>query len=93
MIHHFDSQGTILDSAYVAVPISGLAFNASNGHLYALTNHDVLLGFDVYVFDTRSSYNVIGAFFVSSGGSPVLRPSAERGWRSTATATSGWSTA
>ncbi|MFY9551915.1 MAG: carboxypeptidase regulatory-like domain-containing protein [Thermoanaerobaculia bacterium] len=74
VIQHFDSKGTILDSAYVAVPISGLAFNASSGHLYALTNHDVLLGFDVYVFDTRNNYAVIGAFFITSAGSPVLSP-------------------
>ena len=74
VIHHFDSQGTILDSVYVAVPVSGLAFNASNGHLYALTSHDALLGFDVYVLDTRNGYAVIGAFFVTSGGVRVLTP-------------------
>ena len=74
VIRHFDPHGTLLDSAYVAVPISGLAFNSSNGRLYALANHDVLLGFDVYVFDTRNAYNLIGAFFITSGGAPVLTP-------------------
>ena len=74
IIQHFDAQGTLLDSAYVAVPISGLAFNSSNGRLYALTNHDVLQGFDVYVFDTRNQYALLGAFFITSGGAPVLTP-------------------
>ena len=72
VIHHFDAQGTILDSAYAAVPISGLAFNTSNGRLYGLTNHDPNLGFDVYVFDTRNNYAVVGAFNITSGGAPVL---------------------
>ena len=74
VINHFDSKGTILDSAFVAVPISGLALNSSNGRLYALTNHDVLGGFDVYVLDTRNAYNLIGGFYVTSGGSPVISP-------------------
>ena len=47
-----------------AIPISGLAFNPVNGRLYALTNHDALLGFDVYVFDTRQPLR---------GGRRVLR--------------------
>ena len=72
VIHHFDASGTILDSAYVAVPISGLALNSSNGRLYGMTSHDTLSGFDVYVFDTRDHYKVIGAFFITSGGVPVL---------------------
>jgi hypothetical protein len=72
IIQHFDASGTILDSAYVAVPISGLAFNSSNGRLYAMTNHDLLQGFDVYVFDTRNHYAVVGGFFITAGGTPIL---------------------
>ena len=72
VIHHFDASGTILDSAYVAVAVSGLAFNSSNGRLYAMTNHDLLQGFDVYVFDTRDHYNAIGAFFITAGGTPIM---------------------
>src|SRR5262249_3407758 len=68
----FDASGTILDSAYVAVAISGLAFNSTNGRLYAMTNHTLLQGQDVYVFDTHNHYAVIGAFFIESGGVPVM---------------------
>jgi hypothetical protein len=79
VIQHFDASGTILDSAYVAVPISGLAFNSANGHLYGMTNHDLLQGFDVYVFDTRNHFAVIGAFSITSGGVPVLATNAGAG--------------
>lgn len=72
VINHFDATGAILDSAFVAVPISGLAFNSTNGRLYAMTNHAALQGFDVYVFDTHDHYAVIGAFFITSGGVPVI---------------------
>jgi hypothetical protein len=74
MIHRFDTAGAILESVYVAVGVSGLALNSSNGRLYALTTHDVLLGPDVYVFDTRNAYAVLGAFFITSAGTPVLSP-------------------
>jgi hypothetical protein len=79
VIHHFDSNGTILDSKYVAVAISGLAFNSSTGHLFAMTSHEPLLGFDVYVLDTRNNYNVIGAFFITSGGLPLMSASGGAG--------------
>ena len=79
VIHRFDAEGTILDSAYVAIAVSGLAFDSSSGRLYALANHDALLGFDVYVLDTRNHYAVIGAFFVTSGEAPVLSPSGGAG--------------
>ena len=79
VIQHFDASGAILDSAYVAIPISGLAFDPSTGRLYALANHDVLLGFDVYVLDTRNQYAIVGGFFVTSGGAQVLTPNGQAG--------------
>jgi hypothetical protein len=79
VVHHFDAEGALLDSAYVGIAVSGLAFDSSNGRLYALANHDVLLGFDVYVLDTRNHYAVLGAFFVTSGGTPVLSPNGGAG--------------
>jgi hypothetical protein len=72
VIQRFDSAGDILASFYVGVAVSGLAFDPTNARLYALTNHDVLLGYDVYVFDTRNGMNAVGAFNVTSGGTPVL---------------------
>jgi hypothetical protein len=72
VIHRFDGSGTDLGSFYVGVAISGLAFDPTNGRLYALTNHDALLGYDVYVFDTHAGMAAVGAFNVTSGGVPVL---------------------
>jgi hypothetical protein len=79
VIHRFDALGNILGSFYVGVAVSGLAFDPGNGRLYALTNHDVLLGFDVYVFDTRNGMAAIGAFNVTSGGVSVLSPNGGAG--------------
>ena len=79
VIHHFDATGLILDSTYVAIAVSGLAFDPATGRLYALANHDVLLGFDVYVLDTRNQLAVVGAFFVTSSGAPVLSPNGGAG--------------
>jgi hypothetical protein len=79
VIQHFDATGRILDTAYVAIPISGLGFDPTTERLYALANHDVLLGYDVYVLDTRNHYAIVGAFFVTSGGSPVLSPNGQAG--------------
>lgn len=72
VINHFDTSGTILDSAYVGIAISGLAFNSSTGHLFVMTNHGFLGGFDVYVLDAMNGYALVGGFFVTSGGTPVM---------------------
>lgn len=73
VINHFDGGGMILDSAFVGVPISGLAFNPSTRHLFAMSNHDTPTGgADIYVYETANNYNLIGGFFVESGGAPVL---------------------
>jgi hypothetical protein len=70
-INHFDSSGTILDSAFVGLNISGLAFNPSNGHLFVMVNW-YSSPFDVYVLDTRNNYFVVGAFRITSNGVPVF---------------------
>ena len=73
VIYHVDGAGTVLDSTFVAIPISGLAFNSRTGHLFALTNHgpppQAML--DVFVFDTRNGMSVVGGFNVTQSGQPI----------------------
>ena len=69
IVNHFAPDGTLLDSANVNLPISGLAYNPSTGHLFVMNNNDGLLGaFDVYVLDTNDAYNIIGGFNLKDGG-------------------------
>jgi hypothetical protein len=77
VINHFDSNGTILDSAYVGLNISGLAFNQSTGHLFVF-QQDVGSGptDDVYVLDVNNNYAVLGSFVV---GPPGINPAAAGG--------------
>jgi len=73
VIYHIDGAGNILDSTYVALPISGLAYNTRTGHLFAATNHGSppLATFDVYVFDVKNGMSVVGAFNVLLNGQPL----------------------
>jgi len=71
-VYHIDASATVLDSAYVGLSISGLAYNPATGHLFALTNHPAGEGSDVYVLDARNGYAETGAFDITDGGSPVL---------------------
>jgi hypothetical protein len=66
VVYHFAADGTILDSMDVGLPISGLAFNPSTGHLFATVNAEI--GFDVYVMDVNNSYSFVGSFNVSALG-------------------------
>ena len=91
VIQHFDAGGTILDSVYVAVPISGLAFNSANGRLYALANHTELPGVRRLRLRHAQPLRRARRVLHHSGGCRSSRPTAARGWRSTATDTSGWS--
>ncbi len=38
IVYHIDSGGTLLDSAYVGLAISGLAYNPETKHLFVLVN-------------------------------------------------------
>lgn len=66
ILYHFDSQGTILDSANTGLNISGLAFNPVTRHLFVLTNADQ--GLDVYVLDARDHYRNLGGFDIPKLG-------------------------
>ena len=71
-IKHFRPSGEILDSALVSEPISGLAFNPTTRHLFAMLNvpdH----GHDVIVYDVAHGYAVVGGFPITDdSGAPVL---------------------
>jgi hypothetical protein len=73
VIYHIDAAGNVLDSRNVAIPISGLAFNNTTGHVFAMTNHGPPPNstFDVFVFDSRNALNVVGAFNILENGQPV----------------------
>ena len=70
IVYHFDRDGTTMDSAFVGLPISGLAYSATNGHLLAMSNQPA--GDDVTILDALDNYNPIGAFQVLDGGSPAF---------------------
>ena len=69
IVYHIDSDGVVIDSASVGLSISGMAYNASNGHLLVMSNTD---GVDITVLDALDNYNVLGSFNVVDGGSPVF---------------------
>ena len=64
-IYHFDSSGTILDSAFVGLGISGLAFYPATGHLFAQVSDPV--DFAISVMDVNAGYSIVGSFTVGSG--------------------------
>jgi hypothetical protein len=59
VVNHFDSTGTILDSVFVALPISGLAYNANNGHLLAMLSQ-AGTGNEIAVLDALNDYATLG---------------------------------
>jgi hypothetical protein len=68
-IYHIDRNGALLDSKMVSIPISGLAYNPSTGHLFVAGQ---TLPFDVHILDTRNDYAPIGGVAVTANGVPVL---------------------
>ncbi|MFZ2447981.1 MAG: carboxypeptidase regulatory-like domain-containing protein [Syntrophobacteraceae bacterium] len=63
MIHHFTSNGAMLDEVDVGLPISGLAYNFSTGHLFAITSTNSES--PIFVLDAANDYAPIGAFGIS----------------------------
>ena len=71
----FDRHGNILQVVNVGLPISGLAYNPSTGHLFVLINKDTSPDsvYDVYILDAHNGYSVIGGFdVVDADGNPVF---------------------
>jgi hypothetical protein len=66
IIYHFDMEGNLLDSANANLAISGLAYNPSTGHLFAMTNWSA--AYDVYVLDAKNNYTILGGFNIDGLG-------------------------
>ena len=69
VVYHVDSDGNTMDSASVGLPISGMAYNANNGHLLVMSNTDQA---DITVLDALNNYAVLGSFSVNNNGSPAF---------------------
>lgn len=61
MIHHFQSDGTMISSVNVGLAIAGLAYNPDTHHLFVVTNASPNL---FYVLDTENNFSVVGQFTV-----------------------------
>ncbi|MGE5123206.1 MAG: carboxypeptidase regulatory-like domain-containing protein, partial [Acidobacteriaceae bacterium] len=80
IINHFAPDGTLIDSADVSLNISGLAFNPSTGHLFALTsNNHSDNAYDVYVLDTQNAYRILGGFNLVDHGLEAFTPFGQAG--------------
>ena len=66
IINHFDLDGTILDSKFVALNISGLAFFPGSGHLFVMVND---FEEPVTVLDAYNNYAVVDSFPITDNGS------------------------
>ena len=76
-IQHFNADGEILDSSSVGLAITGLAYNAGTGHLFAFQQTGAGAGNDdVYILDPANGYAVLGSFLV---GAPGINPAASGG--------------
>jgi hypothetical protein len=71
-IYHIDSDGNLLDSAFIGIAMTGLAYNPTTRHLFLMA--EGANPWDVWVFEPASGYAVLGGFRVTSGGVPVLPP-------------------
>jgi hypothetical protein len=71
-IFHFDASGSVLDSAFVSLAVSGLAYNKNNGHLLAMQNIDNATGDDITVLDANNNYAVLGSYNVMDNGSKAM---------------------
>ena len=74
VVYRVGRSGEIIESVNVSLPIAALAYNPMSGHLFALINADTTDAsvYDVYVLDVNDNYNIIGAFDVVDGGTPVF---------------------
>ncbi|HEY2796296.1 MAG TPA: hypothetical protein VGK26_00275 [Thermoanaerobaculia bacterium] len=78
-IKRFSSDGTLLESAIVNEPISGLAYNPTTRHLFTLVNI-ADQGHNVIVYDTANAYAIVGAFPITdASGADVLVDGAPAG--------------
>ncbi len=70
-VYHVDGSGNLLDSAYVGIGMTGLAYNPGTRHLFVASEFPS--PFNVWVLDPQHAYTILGGFVVSSGGVSVLQ--------------------
>ena len=71
ILNHFTQDGTLLSAVDVGLPIAGLAFNPSTGHLFVIVS--AVGSPDVYVLDTNTpNYDIVGAFYIKEGAVKVV---------------------
>ena len=70
-VYHIDGSGNLLDSAYVGIGMTGLAYNPGTRHLFVASEFPS--PFNVWVLDPQHAYTILGGFVVSSGGVSVLQ--------------------
>jgi Carboxypeptidase regulatory-like domain/S-layer homology domain len=70
VIYHVATDGSTIDSAFVGLSISGLAYNASNGHLLVMQNFPG--GDDITVLDALNNYAVLGSYPILDNGAPAI---------------------
>jgi hypothetical protein len=81
IINHFAPDGTLLDSVAVGLPIAGLAYNPSTGHLFVSISYPTVSGGanDIYVLDAKNGYAVIGGIDIMDGGVRAIPDSSQKG--------------
>lgn len=70
-IIQFDRDGTILRAVSTGLSTSGLAYNASTGHLFVAVNDLASLPL-IFVFDTAGDLTLIGQFDITQGGTDLF---------------------
>jgi hypothetical protein len=65
VVYHFDNTGALIDSQFVALGISGLAFFPDTAHLFVQVSDP--FDFSIHVLDANNGYNEVGSFNVSDG--------------------------
>ncbi|WP_158678878.1 carboxypeptidase regulatory-like domain-containing protein [Pseudoalteromonas sp. T1lg75] len=75
LVHRFASDGTLLESTDVGLPVAGLAFNPATNHLFVAANSFAPMDIDIYVLDVSDEYRVVGGYSVpgraDGGGSGI----------------------
>ena len=65
-IYHIDGSGNLIESRFVGLDITGLAYNPSTGHLFLTVRSQP--PWDVYVMDPANGWTFVGGFAVTNGG-------------------------
>ena len=70
-LYHIDSSGNVLDTGYVGIGTTGLAYDPTSHHLFVTAFGSG--PFDVWVVDAAHNYAFIGGIVVTEGGVPVAQ--------------------